>query len=434
MGNHETYMDPEDDNQQNTVFSDHFYLPNESKLGSKEEKAEDGSRIYHSGDYYYTYGDTLFLMINSNEGDASVHEAFIKEAIAKATKEHGKNFSWKVASFHHAPYSTATHTSDDDIIKRRQQLVSIFNENAIDIVLNGHDHIYSRSKHMLSGEQVLTFMDAYGTDPKDENAGIEDGFTKTYNNKVYNDGKVIVDGIGIDYEGNSVTNPRGTLFLTMSASAGAKFYNPIGEDQWFVNRSLDDRSQLFSNLSFSKNEFKIVTMDPYGNVVDTYTINKTDDFIANPLMNQKEVSKAKLAEFIAEVEKLEVVSTKENINTYNEAIAKAKNVLRYEMSNQEEVDAAIEVLKTRLTAVEFKDAKIISEKPDNENKDDKAEKVEVKEVKKEVASIKAPAKAVEAKKTTASTDNPKTGVASLSAVASGLTVAISGLFATKKRK
>ena len=40
----------------------------------------------------------------------------------RKNKRNGK-FSWKVVSFHHAPYSTATHTSDLDIIKRRKELV-----------------------------------------------------------------------------------------------------------------------------------------------------------------------------------------------------------------------------------------------------------------------------------------------------------------------
>lgn len=60
IGNHETYVDKDDTDQRNTVFSDHFYLPNESKLGSISNINEDGTPFYISGDYYYTYGDTLF--------------------------------------------------------------------------------------------------------------------------------------------------------------------------------------------------------------------------------------------------------------------------------------------------------------------------------------------------------------------------------------
>lgn len=425
VGNHETYVDKNDTSQQNTVFSDHFYLPNESKLGSITNINEDGTPFYISGDYYYSYGDTLFLNLNSNVEDSKEHEAFLKDAIAKATKEHGKNYSWKVVSFHHAPYSTATHTSDEDILQRRHELVRIFNENGIDVVLNGHDHIYTRTGQMIAGEQALSFKDAYGTDPSNENAGIKDGFSETYNNKVYKNGKVVVDGISLDADKKEVTNPRGTLFLTMSTSAGSKFYNPIGEDQWFVARSLDDRSQLFSNLTFTKNLFNVQTMNPYGEIVDFYTIHKTDDFINNPNMLDKSASKSKLEASIKQAKALKVVDNKENIEAYNEAIQSAEDVLNATYTSQEEVDAAIEVLNTRLSNVEFL----------GENKID--QKVSPSKTIKKVKEVKAPKAAKEIKKAeikeAKKSNNPKTGIASLSGVYAALSLASAGLFASKRK-
>ena len=429
VGNHETYVDDTNGSQRNTVFSDHFHLPNESKLGSISKINKDGTAYYISGDYYYSYGDTLFLNINSNVNDSKEHEAFIKDAIAKATKERGKNFSWKVVSFHHAPYSTATHTSDTDILQRRHELVRIFNENGIDLVLNGHDHIYTRTGHMLAGEQVLSFEDAYGTDPTNENAGIKDGFSKTYNNKVYKDNKVVVDGIKLDYDQKEVTNPRGTLFLTMSASAGAKFYNPIGEDQWFVNRSLDDRSQLFSSLTFSKNSFNIQTLNPYGEIVDFYTVNKTDDFIENPTIN-KEFSKEKLKASIKEAKNNKPVDKKENLDLYELAIARAEEVLNADYTSQEEINAAINVLATRLANVEFLSSP--AEKTVQATKLVKGEKApkaykEVKKTQKVQKENKTSNKEVK------KSSNPKTGIGALSGVYAALSVAAAGLFATKRK-
>ena len=443
VGNHETYVDTEGRvSQQNTAFADHFYLPNEGKLGAISNVNEDGTPFYIPGDYYYTYGDTLFLNINSSVIDSNQHKEFIEDAIAKATKERGKNFSWKVVSFHHAPYSTATHTSDDDILLRRKELLKIFNDNDIDVVLNGHDHIYARTGQMLAGEQALSFENAYGTDPADKNAGIEDGFSKTYNNKVYKDGKVIVDGIKLDYDQNEVTNPRGTLFLTMSTSAGAKYYNPIGEDQWFVVRSLDDRSQLFSNLSFSKNRFSLVTMDPSGKVVDRYTINKTDDFINNPNLNNKKTSKENLQAYINEVKNLKPVTDNDNIDLYKEALEKAQKVLNSKTSSQEEIDAAINALKTRLSSVAFAndDNNDIDDKDSKNDKDNKLDKkVIAKQTEKTVVKAdktlaKASPKAPKANKIASKTSNPKTGVGALTGVYASLSLAAAGLFASKRKK
>ncbi|WP_044566938.1 metallophosphoesterase [Anaerococcus provencensis] len=422
VGNHETYVNDKDGHsQRNTVFADHFYLPNESKLGSISKVNEDGTAYYIPGDYYYSYGDTLFINLNSNVLDSKEHEAFIKDAIEKATKERGKNFSWKVVSFHHAPYSTATHTSDKDILQRRHELVKIFNENGIDLVLNGHDHIYTRTGQMLAGEQAMSFEEAYGTDSKNENAGIKEGYSETYNNRIYNNGKVIVDGIKLDYDKREVTNPRGTLFLTMSASAGAKFYNPIGEDQWFVVRSLDDRSQLFSTLSFAQNKFNLTTMDPEGKIVDTYTINKTDDFIKNPNMNDKKVDKTKLENYINQAKSFKLVQDEENVKLYQDALDIANEVLDSKYTSQEEIDSAIEVLKTRLSDIKFTSKAEEGPKAPKAPKTNKNPKTKA-------------SKKEESKKSSKESSNPKTGIASLASVYTTLALASAGFFASKKNK
>lgn len=443
IGNHETYIDKNDSSLQNTVFSDHFYLANESELGSISKENEDGTRTYIPGDFWYSYGDTLFLNLNSNVNNSKEHEEFIKEAIKQAEEKRGSKFSWKVVSFHHAPYSTATHTTDDDILQRRNELVKIFNNNNIDVVLNGHDHIYTRTKHMLAGEKTLSFKDAYGTDMNDPNAEIKDSFSETFNNKIYPNGKVIVDGIGIDYGKSQVTNPKGTLFLTMSASAGAKFYNPIGEDQWFVNRSLDDRSQLFSQLTFSKNKFKIVTMDQDGKIVDTYTINKTDDKIKNPEFDENKTDFSKLQESIENIMDKNVVLEKENVKKYNIAIENAIKVLNDKNASQEEVDSAIEVLNTRLSEVSF-----VIEKPNNkeennslENKDDqkhengssKNNKIIGEKVKAENFIKDSDFENKSLEKENKKSLNVETGAGSLKGILLSLSFALVGLFKTKRK-
>lgn len=448
-GNHETYIDGKDSTLQNTVFSDHFYLANESKLGSISKENEDGTKTYIPGDFWYSYGDTLFLNLNSNVNNSKEHEKFIQEAIKQAEEKRGFKFSWKVVSFHHAPYSTATHTTDDDILQRRSELVKIFNNNNIDLVLNGHDHIYTRTKNMVGGEKTLDFKDAYGTDLNDPNAEIKDSFSETFNNKIYPNGKVIVDGIGIDYGKNQVTNPEGTLFLTMSASAGAKFYNPIGEDQWFVNRSLDDRSQLFSHLTFSKNQFKIVTMDQNGKVVDTYTINKTDEKISNPDFGKNNTDYSKLEKYIENIMGKKVVLEDKNVETYNIALENAVRILNDKSASQQEVDSAIEVLNTRLSEVSFVKEDPKSNKDENENNKNENKKDDQKSKSENGSSNKSNLKGKKVKAENSKKDsdfenkglnkihtkstNVKTGVKSLSSIFASLTLALVGLFKIKRK-
>lgn len=429
-GNHETYIGGDDSVKANTVFDNHFYLPNTSQKGEITGKSETGLPIYMPGDYRYSYGDTLFLMLNSNEEDTSIHEAFIQEAIAEATAKRGSNYSFIVTCFHHSPYSTATHIADDDIIKRRQEMLKVFNDNGVDVVINGHDHIYTRSKQMIAGENAMSFEQAYGSKLDNPSVRVEDGFTKTYNNRVYKDGSVVVDGIALDYGTNVVKDPRGTLFLTMSTATGTKYYNPIGEDAWFAARSIDDRSQLFSELLFSKNSFEVVTRDLDGNIVDNYKIIKSDDAIKNGRKQVLATNKGGLKDCIAYGKNLSSRVPYENLEDYNKAISLAETVYADELASQEAVDAQVEVLSLRLAELPLKaenndKPSTNNNKPADTKKDNEGKKDEKKDDK------KASEKKDEAKK---ASGNVKTGVTGLGATLATLLTAASALFVDKKRK
>lgn len=428
VGNHETYVDEDDEVLQNTVFKDHFYQPNESKLGSIVDVTEQGKPIYIPGDFYYTYGDTLFLNLNSNEEDSTIHEEFIKNAIKEAKGKRGSNFSWIVVAFHHSPYSTATHTADDDIIQRRKELVKIFNDNKIDLVLNGHDHIYARSYPLLAGETSMSFKDAFGTDINNPSAQVEDRYSKTYNTKIYGKDMVVVDGIPVKYDGNNVTNPRGTVFLTMSDSSGSKFYNPISEDSWYAARSLDDRSQLFSNLIFSKHKFQIVTKDVNGKIQDMFTINKTDEAIKNGVDLAYAKNKNNLEKAIKNAKSLSRNVVYEDLHSYMDAIDGANKVFEDKTATQETVDSAIGVLKTKLSEIKLLRSDAKEENKKDNKSDSKKENKENKENK------KTDKKSEKAKKAPEKKSNPKTGLTGLSGVMFLLTSAIGGLLYSKKEE
>ena len=160
-----------------TNYSEHFTVPNESEKG---EVAATGDQ---SGDYWYMYGDVLFMSINSNNLSTAEHEAFLKEALA----EKGDQAKWKIVTFHHSVYSTASHTNDKDILQRRSELPPIFSELGIDAVLMGHDHVYTRSYMMQ------------GTNPVGADQGPQ----------------------------SSVTNPEKgeVLYLTANSASGSKYYS-----------------------------------------------------------------------------------------------------------------------------------------------------------------------------------------------------------------
>jgi len=95
--------------------------------------------------YYYTYGDTLFITINSNNNLMFD----IAKVLREATKAH-PDTKWRVVTMHHNPYSASL--SDDDFSEERLFFSSLYDLYDIDLCLSGHDHFYSRTGTMYAGE------------------------------------------------------------------------------------------------------------------------------------------------------------------------------------------------------------------------------------------------------------------------------------------
>ncbi|MGZ9869992.1 fibronectin type III domain-containing protein [Priestia endophytica] len=135
-GNHE---------DENYAFIDHF------NLNVPENSATE------TGAYYsYDYSNAHFVVLNSNE-DSEQHANFSEEQIewlkkdVKAAKANGAK--WVIVNIHKGPYTTSNHATDDDIIGPngvRNQVSPLMAELDIDFVLQGHDHIYARTKPIKS--------------------------------------------------------------------------------------------------------------------------------------------------------------------------------------------------------------------------------------------------------------------------------------------
>ena len=62
--------------------------------------------------------------------------------------------AWRVVTIHQDIYGTGLDHSDTDGMILRTQLTPIFDEYDIDVVLQGHDHTYSRSKLLYGDGQT----------------------------------------------------------------------------------------------------------------------------------------------------------------------------------------------------------------------------------------------------------------------------------------
>ena len=175
IGNH--------DSQANS-YSQHFALPNLQAEG----KTEAGSN------YYFVYNNTLFIQLNSNNMNTAEHKATIEKAI-EMTKN--QNIKWKVVGFHHAIYSAATHANDDDIIKRRAEYPALMKQYGIDLIVAGHDHVYTRSRMMDGGIAIES--------------------ERNFTDKSKEEGKVP----------SKYVNPKGQLYLTANSASGSKHYDLV---------------------------------------------------------------------------------------------------------------------------------------------------------------------------------------------------------------
>ena len=214
-------------------YSAHFNNPNsEDKLGSTEA----------GSDFYFNYGDVLFISLNSNNRNQEEHRTFMNKAVAS-----NPDAKWKVVIFHSDIYGSGQPHADTDAATNRIIFAPLMDEFDIDVCLTGHDHTFSRTYQILDGN--------------------------------------VVD---YDISDNSVTNPEGTLYITTGSGSGSKYYNLLNYTPYYIAERTNECLPSFSTIDFSSGSLTIKTYDYNGRkYADDFTINKTtadmsvDDVIAN---------------------------------------------------------------------------------------------------------------------------------------------------------
>ena len=100
--------------------------------------------------YSFDYGDVHFLSLNSEVFDYTFSYDGInamKQWILQDLQQNTKKFT--IAYFHQPPYSKGSHDSDDfyelAMKAMREKVIPILEQNGVDMVINGHSHVYERS-------------------------------------------------------------------------------------------------------------------------------------------------------------------------------------------------------------------------------------------------------------------------------------------------
>lgn len=244
-------------------YSAHFNNPNSSDmLGSTQA----------GGDFYFSYGDALFISLNSNNRNQEEHRTLMNKAVASAP-----DAKWKVVIFHSDIYGSGQPHADTDASTNRIIFAPLMDEFDIDVCLTGHDHTFSRSYQILDGN--------------------------------------VVD---YDISSGSVTNPEGTLYITTGSGSGSKFYNLLNYTPYYIAERTNACLPSFSTIDFTDGSLTIKTYDYNGvKYADDFTITKSD-------------SAASVDEVIANAKKIvndtETKYTDESMTALKKALLELENI------------------------------------------------------------------------------------------------------------
>lgn len=224
IGNHDSL---------NADYAYHFYNPKPTQNGMTEA----------GGDYYYSYGDGLFIVLNTNNYNVAEHAATIKEAV-----ESDPYATWRVVTIHQDIYGSGLDHSDTDGMILRTQFTPVFDSYDIDVVLQGHDHTYSRSKLLYGDGQVHS-----GYEFKLNEDGSDYDWDNAYNvasgekiglfpEETDTEGVATLTAFREDNNcytientaGNTVTDPKGVLYMSANSASGSKYYELIGTQQDYI--------------------------------------------------------------------------------------------------------------------------------------------------------------------------------------------------------
>ena len=271
IGNHDSL---------NADYDYHFNNPNETDNGQTEA----------GGDYYYSYGPGLFIVLNTNNYNAAEHAQTIEEA----TKAY-PDAAWRIVTIHQDIYGSGYDHSDTDGMILRTQLTPIFDQYDIDVVLQGHDHTYSRTKLLYGDGQA---HDSYSMPLNEDGSDYDwDHAKNVETGELYTlwpeDGdaegqaskQAFVDGNQCytieDTTGNTVVNPEGTLYMTANSASGSKFYELIATQQDYVAVRSQNWLPSYSVINLSEDAFSIDTYQitesgKTEKIDETFTIRKDD--------------------------------------------------------------------------------------------------------------------------------------------------------------
>ncbi|MFF3329917.1 purple acid phosphatase family protein [Streptomyces sp. NPDC002888] len=122
------------------------------------------------GVYAFTYGNVGVVALDANDVSYEIpanfgysegkQTAWLDQKLGELRAAKGVDFV--VVFFHHCAYSTSAHASDGGV---RAEWLPLFARHQVDLVINGHNHVYERTDAVKNGEVGRPVPIGGSTDP-----------------------------------------------------------------------------------------------------------------------------------------------------------------------------------------------------------------------------------------------------------------------------
>lgn len=183
-------------------------------------------------DFWFCYGDVLYLFFDATSGSAYDHFGMAREAV-----ESNPDAKWRVAVMHQALYGAGFSPYDPEtMILLNGVFQPIFDMFDVDLVLTGHSHAQGRS-HFIRGGAV----------------------------------------VGLAESGGTFNNPRGAVYINSNAVCNQAKPAPLAP--WLAYSFKESDVTAYSTLEFTEGSLTVKTMrGDNSELLDSININKTKDF------------------------------------------------------------------------------------------------------------------------------------------------------------
>ncbi len=181
-------------------------------------------------DFWFRYGDVLYLFYDSTSGNAPDHMAMTKEAVKL-----NPDAKWRIGVVHHGIFGAGDCIGDAETeILLSTIFTPIFESYDLDLVITGHTHSQGRS-HFMQNKKV----------------------------------------VGTAESGKTYTDPEGIVYLN-SNSVCERPTNESYEAEHLACSFLDNDTTTYSTLEFKGNKLTLETRrGDNGELLDSITIERT---------------------------------------------------------------------------------------------------------------------------------------------------------------